>query len=55
LHLALRAFDLLDVGAVLINQVQRGAWKTCLTRNTRERFRREGIRYAMEEMTELKR
>jgi acyl-CoA reductase-like NAD-dependent aldehyde dehydrogenase len=52
---AMRAFNQLDVGAVLINQVPHVARrKHAVWRRQTQRLRREGIRFAMEEMTELR-
>jgi acyl-CoA reductase-like NAD-dependent aldehyde dehydrogenase len=55
LGLAMRAFECLDVGAVLINQVPTWRVENMPYGGIKESgFGREGIRYAMEEMTELK-
>jgi glyceraldehyde-3-phosphate dehydrogenase (NADP+) len=55
LHLALRAFDVLDVGGVLINQVPTFRVENMPYGGVKDSgFGREGVRYAMEEMTELK-
>ncbi len=55
LHLALRAFDVLDVGGVLINQVPTFRVENMPYGGIKDSgFGREGVRYAMEEMTELK-
>lgn len=55
LQLALRAFDMLDVGGVLINQVPTFRVENMPYGGIKDSgFGREGVRYAMEEMTELK-
>ena len=55
LRLAARAFDLLDVGTVLINQVPTWRVENMPYGGVKQSgFGREGIRYAMDEMTELK-
>jgi glyceraldehyde-3-phosphate dehydrogenase (NADP+) len=55
LHLAMSAFDVLDVGAVLINQVPTWRVENMPYGGAKESgFGREGVRYAMDEMTELK-
>ena len=55
LQLALRAFDGLDVGGVLINQVPTFRVENMPYGGIKDSgFGREGVRYAMEEMTELK-
>jgi aldehyde dehydrogenase (NAD+) len=55
LPLALRAFDQLDVGGVLINQVPTFRVENMPYGGIKDSgFGREGVRYAMEEMTELK-
>lgn len=55
LQLALRAFDVLDVGGVLINQVPTFRVENMPYGGIKDSgFGREGVRYAMEEMTELK-
>jgi acyl-CoA reductase-like NAD-dependent aldehyde dehydrogenase len=55
LQLALRAFDVLDVGGVLINQVPTFRVENMPYGGVKDSgFGREGVRYAMEEMTELK-
>jgi acyl-CoA reductase-like NAD-dependent aldehyde dehydrogenase len=55
LTLALRAFDVLDVGGVLINQVPTFRVENMPYGGIKDSgFGREGVRYAMEEMTELK-
>jgi len=55
LQLALRAFDTLDVGGVLINQVPTFRVENMPYGGVKDSgFGREGVRYAMEEMTELK-
>ncbi len=55
LELALRAFDVLDVGGVLVNQVPTFRVENMPYGGIKESgFGREGLRYAMEEMTELK-
>ena len=55
LTLALRAFDALDVGGVLINQVPTFRVENMPYGGIKDSgFGREGVRYAMEEMTELK-
>ena len=55
LGLALRAFDLLEVGGVLINEVPTFRVENMPYGGIKDSgFGREGVRYAMEEMTELK-
>ena len=55
LGLALRAFDALDVGGVLINEVPTFRVENIPYGGIKDSgFGREGVRYAMEEMTELK-
>jgi len=55
LPLALQAFDVLDVGGVLINQVPTFRVDNMPYGGIKDSgFGREGLRYAMEEMTELK-
>jgi acyl-CoA reductase-like NAD-dependent aldehyde dehydrogenase len=55
LQLALLAFDVLDVGGVLINQVPTFRVENMPYGGVKDSgFGREGVRYAMEEMTELK-
>ena len=55
LQLALRAFDVLEVGGVLINQVPTFRVENMPYGGIKDSgFGREGVRYAMEEMTELK-
>ena len=55
LHLAMRAYESLDVGAVLINQVPTWRVENMPYGGVKDSgFGREGVRYAMEEMTELK-
>ncbi|MEA3212964.1 MAG: hypothetical protein QOE70_6021 [Chthoniobacter sp.] len=55
LHLALRAFEALDVGGVLVNQVPTFRVENMPYGGIKDSgFGREGVRYAMEEMTELK-
>lgn len=55
LPLALRAFEVLDVGGVLINQVPTFRVENMPYGGIKDSgFGREGVRYAMEEMTELK-
>lgn len=55
LQLALHAFDVLDVGGVLINQVPTFRVENMPYGGIKDSgFGREGVRYAMEEMTELK-
>jgi glyceraldehyde-3-phosphate dehydrogenase (NADP+) len=55
LQLALRAFDVLDVGGVLINQVPTFRVENMPYGGVKDSgFGREGVRYSMEEMTELK-
>lgn len=55
LQLALRAFDTLEVGGVLINQVPTFRVENMPYGGIKDSgFGREGVRYAMEEMTELK-
>lgn len=55
LQLALHAFDTLDVGGVLINQVPTFRVENMPYGGVKDSgFGREGVRYAMEEMTELK-
>jgi glyceraldehyde-3-phosphate dehydrogenase (NADP+) len=55
LGLALRAFEALDVGGVLINQVPTFRVENMPYGGIKDSgFGREGVRYAMEEMTELK-
>ena len=52
---ALRAFEVLDVGGVLINQVPTFRVENMPYGGIKDfGFGREGVRYAMEEMTELK-
>jgi acyl-CoA reductase-like NAD-dependent aldehyde dehydrogenase len=55
LNLALRAYGALDVGGVLINQVPTFRVENMPYGGIKDSgFGREGVRYAMEEMTELK-
>ena len=55
LTLALRAYEALEVGGVLINQVPTFRVENMPYGGIRDSgFGREGVRYAMEEMTELK-
>jgi glyceraldehyde-3-phosphate dehydrogenase (NADP+) len=55
LPLALRAFEALDVGGVLINQVPTFRVENMPYGGIKDSgFGREGVRYTMEEMTELK-
>ena len=55
LQLSLRAFEVLDVGGVLINQVPTFRVENMPYGGTKDSgFGREGVRYAMEEMTEWK-
>ena len=55
LQLALHAFDVLDVGGVLINQVPTFRTENMPYGGVKDSgFGREGVRYAMEEMTEMK-
>ncbi len=55
LQLAMRAYDRLDVGGVLINQVPTFRVESMPYGGIKDSgFGREGVRYAMEEMTELK-
>jgi glyceraldehyde-3-phosphate dehydrogenase (NADP+) len=55
LQLALQAFEVLDVGGVLINQVPTFRVENMPYGGIKDSgFGREGVRYAMEEMTELK-
>ncbi len=55
LQLALRAFEVLDVGGVLINQVPTFRVENMPYGGIKDSgFGREGVRYAIEEMTELK-
>jgi acyl-CoA reductase-like NAD-dependent aldehyde dehydrogenase len=55
LQLALRAFRRLDVGGVLINQVPTFRVESMPYGGVKDSgFGREGVRYAMEEMTELR-
>ena len=55
LRLALRGFDALEVGAVLINQVPTWRVENMPYGGVKESgFGREGVRYAMEEMTEIR-
>ena len=55
LPLAMRAFQRLEVGAVMINQVPTFRVETMPYGGVKESgFGREGVRYAMDEMTELK-
>ncbi|MDB6154300.1 MAG: Lactaldehyde dehydrogenase [Chthoniobacteraceae bacterium] len=55
LNLAMQAFEALDVGGVLINQVPTWRVDNMPYGGVKESgFGREGVRYAMEEMTELK-
>ena len=55
LTLALRAYDALEVGGVLINQVPTFRVENMPYGGIKDSgFGREGVRYAMEEMTELK-
>ncbi|MDQ3623905.1 MAG: aldehyde dehydrogenase family protein [Verrucomicrobiota bacterium] len=55
LPLAMRAFDALEVGGVLINQVPTFRVEHMPYGGVKESgFGREGLRYAMDEMTELK-
>lgn len=54
-HLIMRAFESLEVGGVLINQVPTWRVENMPYGGIKDSgFGREGIRYAMEEMTELK-
>jgi acyl-CoA reductase-like NAD-dependent aldehyde dehydrogenase len=51
----MRAFETLEVGGVLINQVPTFRTETMPYGGVKESgFGREGVRYAMEEMTELR-
>ena len=55
IRLALRAYESLDVGAVLINQVPTWRVESMPYGGIKDSgFGREGVRYAMEEMTEVK-
>ncbi len=55
LDLALRAFEILDVGGVLINQAPTFRVENMPYGGIKDSgFGREGVRYAMEEMTEVK-
>ncbi len=55
LHLAFRAFEALDVGGVMINQVPTFRVENMPYGGIKDSgFGREGVRYAMEEMTEIK-
>ena len=55
LRRALRAFEMLDVGGVLINQVPTWRVENMPYGGVKDSgFGREGIRYAMEEMSEIK-
>ncbi|MEQ1854118.1 MAG: aldehyde dehydrogenase family protein, partial [Chthoniobacteraceae bacterium] len=55
IRLAMRAFELLDVGGVLINEVPTWRVENMPYGGIKDSgFGREGVRYAMEEMTELK-
>jgi acyl-CoA reductase-like NAD-dependent aldehyde dehydrogenase len=55
LRLAMRAHERLDVGAVLINQIPMFRVENMPYGGIKDSgFGREGIRYAMEEMTEIK-
>ena len=55
LRRALRAFETLDVGGVLINQVPTWRVENMPYGGVKDSgFGREGIRYAMEEMSEIK-
>ena len=55
IRLAMRAYESLDVGAVLINQVPTWRVENMPYGGIKDSgFGREGVRYAMEEMTELK-
>jgi glyceraldehyde-3-phosphate dehydrogenase (NADP+) len=55
LRLALQAYEALDVGGVLINQVPTWRVESMPYGGIKESgFGREGVRYAMDEMTELK-
>jgi glyceraldehyde-3-phosphate dehydrogenase (NADP+) len=55
LQLAMRAFETLEVGGVLINQVPTFRVENMPYGGVKESgFGREGVRYAMEEMTELR-
>lgn len=55
LPLAMHAYDVLDVGGVLINQVPTFRVENMPYGGIKDSgFGREGVRYAMEEMTELK-
>ena len=55
LRLMMRAFEALEVGGVLINQVPTWRVENMPYGGVKESgFGREGVRYAMEEMTELK-
>jgi glyceraldehyde-3-phosphate dehydrogenase (NADP+) len=52
---AYRAYDILDVGGVLINQVPTFRTENMPYGGVKDSgFGREGVRYAMEDMTELK-
>ncbi|MEQ1862032.1 MAG: aldehyde dehydrogenase family protein [Chthoniobacteraceae bacterium] len=55
LKLAMRAFETLEVGGVMINQVPTFRTETMPYGGVKDSgFGREGVRYAMEEMTELR-
>ena len=55
LHLAMHAYATLEVGGVLINQVPTFRVENMPYGGVKDSgFGREGVRYAMEEMTELK-
>jgi acyl-CoA reductase-like NAD-dependent aldehyde dehydrogenase len=55
LKLAMRAYEVLDVGGVLINQTPTFRVENMPYGGIKDSgFGREGVRYAMEEMTELK-
>ena len=55
LRLAMRAFDALEVGGVMVNQVPTFRVENMPYGGVKSSgFGREGVRYAMEEMTELK-
>jgi len=55
LQLAMRAYSVLDVGGVMVNQVPTFRVENMPYGGVKDSgFGREGVRYAMEEMTELK-
>ena len=55
IHRAMRAYEVLDVGGVLINQVPTWRMENMPYGGVKDSgFGREGVRYAMEEMTEIK-